>query len=271
LFDTDHTLNYKKAIIASIEASKIIMDFYDKGFKSNIKSDGSPVTEADLAASKIISEILLDTDIPILGEETEHQSFTVRKNWILNWCVDPLDGTKEYIKRNGEFAVNIALIEKNQPIFGVIAWPAEKKVLFGGKTIGVYITEFDNLNNKDTWVKLSAKDSVNNPLVMTISHSVHSGASKEYIDELKNDFPNIDFIKKGSALKFFDLAQGIADIYPRFAPTMEWDIAAGQAILEALGGTICDLETGNSLRYNKENLLNPYFIARTNPLVKHIE
>lgn len=255
-------------MIASIEASEEIMRYYETGFQSQYKVDGSPVTEADLAASNIIGQHLLETNIPILGEETDKAAFEIRKNWTQNWCVDPLDGTKEYIKRNGEFAVNIALIENNIAIFGVIAWPVEKKVIFGGKETGVFVADFDSIISSENWLKLKAKEVSNVPLVMATSRSPHSGASAAFIEELKLEHPEIHFLRKGSALKFFDLAYGTADIYPRFAPTMEWDIAAGQAIIEALGGSVCSLESGEPLCYNKENLLNPFFIAKTKPLIK---
>ena len=257
---------YFLALEASIEASRVIMEFYEVGFKSNLKEDGSPVTEADLAASKVISSILQETNIPILGEETIHQDFTERKKWTLNWCVDPLDGTKEYIKRNGQFAVNIALIENQKSVFGIIASPTEQIVLFGGEKIGVYIADFNNIKNEEAWIKLEPKEYRNTPLIMTMSHSPDSGAPFDFIEDLKFKYPEINFLKKGSALKFFDLALGKADIYPRFAPTMEWDIAAGQAIIEALGGSVKSIENGEQLIYNKENLLNPHFIVLTKPL-----
>ena len=259
---------YHIALKASIEASKVIIEFYEKGFQSEIKKDGSPVTEADLASSEIISRILNSTNIPILGEETIHQDFAERKNWKLNWCVDPLDGTKEFIKRNDQFAVNIALIKNKQTIFGIIASPTDNTVLFGGEKVGVFISHFKDINNETKWLKLSARTIANNPLVMTMSHSPNSGASFDFIEKLKLTYPSIEYLKKGSALKFFDLAEGKADIYPRFAPTMEWDIAAGQAILEALGGSITSIESGQKLVYNKENLFNPHFIALTKPLIK---
>ena len=239
------------------------MEIYAIDFNSELKKDGSPVTEADLASSAIISEVLSITDIPILGEETEHQDYQIRKNWKLNWCVDPLDGTKEFIKRNGEFAVNIALIEKGCSIFGVIAWPEKKKVLIGGKNIGAYILDFQHLDEPEKWTKLHSKTTLNSPLKMISSRSHFSNQTIEFLDLLKINYPNIEHIHKGSALKFFDLTDGQADIYPRFAPTMEWDIAAGQAILEALGGEITEYDSGNSLRYNKESLFNPHFIAKT--------
>ena len=260
---------YQKAIIASVEASKVILKFYEKGFQSKFKEDGSPVTEADLASSTTIIQHLSETNIPVLGEESNHPSFEIRKKWDLNWCVDPLDGTKEFIKRNGEFAVNIALIKNNLPQFGVIAWPTNNKLIFGSKDIGVYISDFDNFENSSKWKKIESRNSPNNPLVMTVSHTFRSDVSNNFMENLKQEFTTIQLLKKGSALKFFDLAQGNADIYPRFAPTMEWDIAAGQAIIEALGGTVCSISSGKSLRYNKEDLLNPHFIVLTKPLVKN--
>ena len=259
---------YILAVEASIKASTEIMRFYEDGFNSNLKEDGSPVTEADLTASKIISSVLEKTSIPILGEETVHQDFQERKNWTLNWCVDPLDGTKEFIKRNDQFAVNIALIENQKSIFGVIASPTEKIVIFGGEKTGVYISNFETFHNQEKWIKLSEKNTPNSPLILCVSHSSYSEKTIDLIEKLKQNYSEINLLKKGSALKFFDLALGKADIYPRYAPTMEWDIAAGQAILEALGGSIISVETGESLIYNKEDLLNPHFIALTKPLIK---
>jgi 3'(2'), 5'-bisphosphate nucleotidase len=262
-----HSDTYQKALIAAIAASKVIMEIYTKGFQSKFKTDGSPVTEADIAAASIIGEHLQETGIPVVGEESEVASYEIRKNWDFNWCVDPLDGTKEYIKRNGEFAVNIALIHQNQAVFGVIAWPVAQKILFGGSAVGVHIADFDSVHSPTEWQVLAEKKEANSPLVVASSRTPHCGASASYLQQLTVNHGAIDFLKKGSALKFFDLALGAADIYPRFAPTMEWDIAAGQAILEALGGAVCSVETGLPLSYNKENLLNPHFVAVTKPLV----
>jgi len=257
---------YQQALIAAKEASEIIIDFYEQGFTTEIKSDGSPVTQADLASSLKIQEHLIKTNIPVLGEESIHPEFEIRKNWTKNWCVDPLDGTKEFIKKNGEFSVCIALIENNTPTFGVIAWPIKKKILVGGEGFGVFIVDFEDIDQNNKWEKLETKSSKNNPLVVLGSRSFHSH-SEDYIENLKKNHTEVVFKEKGSALKFFDLASGTADIYPRFAPTMEWDIAAGQAILNELGGEVLNVETGKPLTYNKENLLNPFFIAKTKPMI----
>ena len=257
---------YQLALEAALEASKAIMAVYEQDFESRDKQDGSPVTAADLAASEQIEKILAPLGIPITGEETEKAPYEVRKNWQQCWCVDPLDGTKEFIKRNGEFAVNIALIENGLPVFGLIAAPVKEEILLGSKETGVFILHFKDVDQIENWKQLGIPRRINDPLVMTCSRSHHSGPVLQFIQALKKITNDLTFLKKGSALKFFDLALGIADVYPRFAPTMEWDIAAGQAILEALGGEVVHAETGEPLYYNKANLVNPYFIARTKPM-----
>jgi 3'(2'), 5'-bisphosphate nucleotidase len=258
---------YIAAIHASIAASEAIMQIYQNDFEEIIKADGSPLTQADLASSDIIDSFLLPFGIPITGEETEKIPYEERATWTESWCVDPLDGTKEFIKKNGEFAVNIALIKNSKAHFGLIASPVRREIIIGSEETGVYIFSFDNSHDFSTWEKLSIPENHNNPIVLIGSRSHHSGSMLEIIESLKSTSSEIEFTQKGSALKFFDLALGTADIYPRFAPTMEWDIAAGQAILEALGGSVIHAETGEALRYNKENLLNPFFIARTATLL----
>ena len=256
-------LIYQRAIEAAIEASIAIIQIYDQDFHQVIKQDGSPVTDADIAASICIEKILQPLGIPITGEESDKEPFDQRQSWQQSWCIDPLDGTKEFIKRNGEFAVNIALIENGKPIFGLIASPVQEQVLLGSKETGVFIFHFQDWQVQEKWIKITPPLKTNFPLVMACSRSHHSGPVLQFINGLKEPNHDINYIKKGSALKFFDLALGKADVYPRFAPTMEWDIAAGQAILEALGGEVVHAETGEPLRYNKANLVNPYFIART--------
>jgi len=257
------------AIQAAIEGSAAIMNIYQKDFERKQKQDGTPVTEADLASSQRIESILAPLKIPITSEESPKAHFDERKKWKKSWCIDPLDGTKEFIKRNDEFAINIALIEDGRPTFGLIASPVNEEIIIGSKEVGVYLFKFDDAYKNENWKKIDAPICANNPLVMACSRSHHSGQVLEIIHRLQQNMPPIKFIKKGSALKFFDLAQGKADIYPRFAPTMEWDIAAGQAILEALGGEVIHAKTRKPLRYNKANLVNPYFIATT-LTVKHL-
>ncbi len=255
--------NYTIALQAAIDASFVVMEYYNVGFSSENKSDGSPVTEADKASSDLINSRLQTTEIPIIGEEIVNLSFNVRKNWTENWCVDPLDGTKEFIKKNGEFVINIAHIVAGKPVFGIIVSPVQKKILLGGKTTGVFIGSFDAAGQTDNWIEISANTHINQPMVLVSSRSFHSPKTAEFVEELRKKYGSLTYLEKGSALKFFDLATGTADVYPRFAPTMEWDIAAGQAILEALEGTILNVQTGKPLTYNKEELYNPYFIAQT--------
>ncbi|MGB0932792.1 MAG: 3'(2'),5'-bisphosphate nucleotidase CysQ family protein [Lishizhenia sp.] len=257
-FESKHLI----ALNAAVEASKKIMEIYAKGFETEIKTDGSPVTEADLASSEIISEILSTTNIPILGEEKLKQPYSARKNWKENWCVDPVDGTKEFIAKNGEFVVNIALIEEHKPVFGLIASPVKKEIIFGGKAFGSYFSTFENLSEENKWIQLPELNTINSPCVMTSSRTHHSGNTLKIVHQAEAQYGKLEFIKMGSALKFFDLVQGNADVYPRFAPTMEWDIAAGQAIYEAIGGEVLHATKGIPLYYNKENLKNPYFIAK---------
>ena len=259
---------YMIALQASVTAAEKIMQFYKEGFQTDFKSDGSPVTQADLASSAIIDSFLIPTGIPITGEETVKTPYSERINWTESWCVDPLDGTKEFVKQNGEFAINIALIRNGKPVFGVIASPVEQKILFGGKETGVYITAMSDWSNSDNWTELLDTYLINKPLVVTCSRSHHSGPVLQFLNDLKDIHSELEFIKKGSSLKFFDLALGHADAYPRYAPTMEWDIAAGQAILEGLGGSVVHAHTHEPLRYNKDNLTNPYFIAKTKALIE---
>lgn len=260
---------YTIAIKAAIQASGIILDIYNEGFDVEIKKDGSPVTKADLASSKCIIEILSKTGIPVMDEESEKAAYEIRKDWKSYWCVDPLDGTKEYVKRNGEFAVNIAYIANGEAIFGIIASPVNQNMIFGGPEMGAFYASFEDSKDPKSWTKLEAAEKINNPLVLISSRSHYSGISLDFVNTLKETHGEISFLQKGSALKFFDVALNRADIYPRFAPTMEWDIAAGHAIVNALGGEILNANTGQALVYNKEDLTNPHFVVRSKSLIKH--
>lgn len=251
---------YHIAIQAAVEASKLLLEYYSADINPKIKLDGSPVTEADLASSLLIRKILSQTNIPIVDEESEHASYELRKNWIQSWCVDPLDGTKEFIKKNGEFAINIALIENQKAIFGLIASPVNHEIIIGSKTFGVFIFDFNDAQNPNKWRKILSSIE-HAPLNIIISRSHESEKIKDFIRKIEQEFGVCGIINKGSSLKFFDLAQNKASIYPRFAPTMEWDIAAGQAILECLEGEVLHAEKFEPLIYNKEDLRNPHFVA----------
>lgn len=261
--------HYLKAIEAAVQASGEIMRIYQTSFLKNFKSDGSPVTEADTASSRIIEDILESTGIPIICEENPNFDYHIRKSWKEVWVIDPLDGTKEYIRRNGEFAVNIALVRDGEAVFGLIASPVNRRLLFGGLGKGAFVANFDTATDEKHWVKLEPQP-INSPIVLASSRTPYRGQEVELINHIQQ-FDEIDYLKKGSALKFFDLAEGTADVYPRFAPTMEWDIAAGQAILNELGGVVVDAYSGEPLTYNKESLYNPHFVAKSKAYLTKLE
>ena len=254
---------YLSAIHAAIVASKEIMRIYNDVINLEYKEDGSPLTNADLASSKIIHDHLEPLGFPITSEETINTTYQERREWASFWCVDPLDGTKEFVKKNGEFAVNIAFIEGSYPVFGLIASPVYEEILFGGKEIGVYYCSYGDISEASKWKQIPGGDGINHPLIVIGSRSHPSELGKKFFEDIMLITKDLEYLSKGSSLKFFDLANGTADVYPRFAPTMEWDIAAGQAIIEALGGEVTNALDGTRLQYNKEDLTNPFFIAKT--------
>ena len=254
---------YLSAIHAAIVASQEIMRIYIDVINLEYKEDGSPLTNADLASSKIIHDHLEPLGFPITSEETINTKYQERKKWEGFWCVDPLDGTKEFVKKNGEFAVNIAFIEGSYPVFGLIASPVYEEILFGGKEMGVYSCSYGDISEASKWKHIPGGDGINHPLIVIGSRSHPSELGKKFFEDIMLITKDPEYLSKGSSLKFFDLANGIADVYPRFAPTMEWDIAAGQAIIEALGGEVANALDGTRLQYNKEDLTNPFFIAKT--------
>ena len=243
----------------SIEAGKEILNFYNNDIEVTHKDDLSPLTKADLASNKIILEALtkLNSNIPILSEESL-VDWSIRKNWKKYWLVDPLDGTKEFIKKNGEFTVNIALIEDNNPILGVVYVPAKSLLYLAEKNKGSFKTNTKNkLENFEGIQRILVSSQTNRPRV--IGSRSHSNAT--FDNWVKEKFPNADIVQAGSSLKFCLIAEGEADIYPRFGPTSEWDIAAGHMIVNEAGGKIRTFQN-DSIKYNtKENIINPEFYA----------
>ena len=190
------------------------------------------------------------------------------KNWEYFWLIDPLDGTKEFVKRNGEFTVNIALIFNGSPVLGVIYVPVKDTLYFGSEGLGSYkLTKGENLNgcnNLEEVVKVSQKlpiDNIDRPFTIVGSRSHMSDETREFIEKKEAEHGNVDIMSIGSSLKLCMVAEGKADIYPRFAPTMEWDTGAGHAIVEFANGYVLKAENNEALKYNKENLLNPWFIV----------
>ncbi len=260
-----------KAINVSIIAGEKIIDVYNSSdYKILSKEDNSPLTIADKRAHDVIYESLLETKIPILSEEGKIPEYDERKMWEYFWLVDPLDGTKEFIKRNGEFTVNIALIHKKDPVAGVIYIPVTKELYFGGDSLGAFKAkinvndEFSNIKTFDDYFNISQKLPFKHKArkyTVVGSKSHLSDETKAYFKQLEQEHNEIDIISKGSSLKLCMLAEGRADIYPRFGLTSEWDTAAGHAILNASGGSLKKIN-GEDFCYNKKNILNPYFIAR---------
>ena len=253
------------AINASIKAGNEIERIYNSNFSIEYKEDKSPLTEADKAANKVIVKHLLTTEIPILSEEGKSIDYNERKNWSLFWLVDPLDGTKEFIKKNGEFTVNIALIRNGLPIMGVVYAPILKKIYFGARRIGSYLLSgneiYDSFKEiKSKSIQLPIKE-VNGKYFVLASRSHLSKETESFVNNLKKAHSNLEYKSIGSSLKFCMIAHGDAHIYPRLAPTMEWDTAAGHAVLKFAGGNVWQVESGIEVTYNKENLLNPWFVA----------
>jgi len=244
--------------IANLAAHKIIDVYLDDDFDVHIKHDKSPVTEADLLAHHFIVEQLtaLSGNIPILSEESTSTDWQQRKDWPLYWLIDPLDGTKEFVDRNGEFTVNIALVNQGQPIMGIVQAPVLDTVYFAAKNIGAFKSSSSNITSS---IKVRNVPVVDDQQIFTVA--IGRGCVSDKLKEFYQALPGHNTIRIGSALKTCLIAEGLADIYPRFGKTSEWDTAAAQCILECAGGCVSDMQL-NHLSYNtKDCLLNPEFIA----------
>jgi len=252
------------AILASIDAGKEILKVYNTNFDVEVKDDKSPLTVADKNANSVIISFLENTDVPIISEENKQIPYEVRKNWSSCWIVDPLDGTKEFIKKNGEFTVNIALIKNGIPELGVIYTPVSGELYFAEKNKGAFKfiwKEQVPIERIFSEAERLAPSKWESPLKVVGSRSHMNEDTLNFVKELSKSYET-DIVSKGSSLKFCLVAEGSAHVYPRFAPTMEWDTAAGQAICEAVGLEVIDQSTQKPMRYNKENLLNSYFLVK---------
>jgi len=255
------------AIPAALEAGQAIMAIYE-GAACTVewKSDNSPLTCADRAAHDVIMRFLKETPYPVLSEEGRSVPYAERSEWNPLWIVDPLDGTKEFIKRNGEFTVNIALIEDNAPVCGVIFVPASGLLYFGGEGLGSFRIEMAaGYPGLDTVLANSARlprtcDRASYVIMGSRSHG--SPELEEFVAKARVEHAQVELVPAGSSLKICRVAEGSADVYPRLGPTMEWDTAAGHAIARFAGKGLTCWETGAELMYNKENLLNPWFVVR---------
>ena len=251
---------------AALEAGAEIMKIYTdpaQDFGVEKKSDNSPLTLADKAAHLCILRYLDETGIPILSEEGQHLPFEERKEWNRMWVVDPLDGTKEFIKKNREFTVNIALVENGTPVLGVIYIPVTDILYYGIVGEGAWKeTPSTPPSMGRTKENLPIDGKVGRwSFVVVVSRSHMSPETEEYISQLRKNHDKIQLISSGSSIKICLVAEGTADSYPRFAPTMEWDTAAGDAIARAAGRQVVNIQTSQPLLYNKEDLHNPWFLV----------
>ncbi len=250
---------------AAVRAGDTILEVYQTPFTVERKADHSPITLADKNANEVIQRMLTETGIPVLSEEGREISYAERSTWSELWVVDPLDGTKEFIKQNGEFTVNIALVRNGFAEFGVIYQPVTDILYYGDSSAGAF--KIQEASKKDLKELRKYSVAIGNdvlPKTFTIvaSRSHLSPETAEYIDAAKHEHGTLDFISSGSSLKLCMIADCKAHVYPRFAPTMEWDTAAGHAIMKAAGKNIFAYSTGLELRYNKPDLLNDWFIAK---------
>jgi 3'(2'), 5'-bisphosphate nucleotidase len=286
----DNSYSLTRPLLAALRAAKdagrAVLDVYNQDFDVWYKDDRSPLTAADQRSHKIIVDHLSDPSIesfPVLSEEGKDIPFEQRRKWKFFWLVDPLDGTKEFIKRNGEFTVNIALIYQHRPILGVIYVPVKKCYYFASKGVGAYRLRYNETDGVlddgiiesgedealDTLVKRSDRlpcdnmrsDNSGSQLIIAGSRSHPSKEFEAFVENMKKKYSKVEVVSSGSSLKLCLVAEGRADIYPRLGPTMEWDTAAGQAVVEQAGGSVVNYETGEPLEYNKKNLLNPWFIV----------
>ena len=252
-----YSIELELALDAAVKAGENIMEVYNSTESINYekKADDSPLTVADKKSHNTIIDFLKETNINIISEESKSIDYDERKNWEEYWLIDPLDGTKEFIKKNGEFTVNIALIKNNKPHLGVVYCPVKKILYWNDHEKKVFKREGEDQ------IELTKRVPVNENeegLRVVVSRSHMSEETSDYVNKLTNP----ELISCGSSLKFLYIADNKADIYPRFGPTMEWDTAAAHSILNALEINVIILETGRELSYNKENLLNPYFIIK---------
>lgn len=246
------------ALDAARRAGEAIMEIYrspESDWQVERKADNSPLTLADRQAHAVIARALAPTGIPVLSEEGAHAPWATRRAWTRLWVVDPLDGTKEFIRRNGQFTVNIALVEAGRPRLGVVVVPATGMAYYGTEEDGAWRAAAG-----EEPVRLPRKEA-ERPFTVVASASHMSPETAACIDRLREAHPDLRLVSAGSSLKLCLVAEGTADVYPRFAPTMEWDTAAGHAVALAAGRSVRDARTGQALTYNKEDLHNPWFIV----------
>ncbi|MDQ1244544.1 MAG: 3(2), 5-bisphosphate nucleotidase [Campylobacterota bacterium] len=252
----------------ALRAGEAVMQIYAKDFSVEYKDDKSPLTEADKVANEIICSELskLYPDTQIMSEENKQTEYEIRKNWEYYWCIDPIDGTKEFIKKNDEFTVNIALIHKDTPVLGVVYAPALDEIYYAKKGEGAFKEVLSDQYSGLRIQKLPLKtnNDHNKSISVVASKSHMSPETQDFIDNLALSTEHLALVSKGSSLKLCMVATGEADIYPRLGPTMEWDTAAADAIVREAGKNVFvyDENFSSTIKYNKQNLLNTWFVAK---------
>ena len=261
--------NYTLAIQTAVSAGKAILQIYgEEGIEVEHKPDESPLTLADKRSHEIISAALMETGIPVLSEEGREIPYMNRSWWSSFWLVDPLDGTREFLSRNGEFTVNIALVVEERAEFGVVYAPVRNDLYVGLSGRGAFLCREEKhfLQPLDYLVQFStplpSREEDENYFRVVASRSHFNKETRDYIAALDTEGKEISLVNSGSSLKICMVAAGEADLYPRLGPTMEWDTAAAHAVVKASGKNVYRIDDGQELEYNKENLLNPYFVVR---------
>jgi 3'(2'), 5'-bisphosphate nucleotidase len=274
-------MKYAKCLVDAVglalQAGEAILGVYGSDFEVQTKSDNSPLTLADQKSHGIIESGLSRHGITVLSEEGRDMPYKERKQWDTIWIVDPLDGTKEFVKRNGEFTVNIALIEQQYPVLGIVYAPVPDVLYFGSIEIGAYkVADGSRLRDRqgdekssdarlDALIQVSQKlpchSSAQRDYTIVGSRSHGTAELEAFVARKREEKGAVAFIQAGSSLKICLVAEGTADIYPRLGPTMEWDTAAGQAVAECAGARMFGYESRERLSYNKPDLLNPWFVV----------
>jgi len=274
-------MSHKKYIVdaidASVHAGRVILEVYHTDFEVENKADTSPLTLADRRSHELIKARLSPHGVPIISEEGRHIPYETRRNWSLLWIVDPLDGTKEFVKRNGEFTVNIALIEGQRPVLGAVYAPVLDCLYFGSRELGAFklvdatrqfffVQEQASLEHRFGMLmaaaaKLPLVQKSDRSYTVVGSRSHATPELEQFVERKREEMGEVEFIAAGSSLKICLVAEGAADVYPRMGPTMEWDTAAGQSVAECAGARVYGHGDGTPLVYNKPDLLNPWFVV----------
>lgn len=255
-----NNISIEELLKISSQAGLAILDIYHQDFDVEFKQDNSPLTLADKKSNHIIISMLseLYPEIPYISEETKLIPYEQRKDWEYFWLIDPLDGTKEFVKKNGEFTINIALVYKTEPILGIVYAPAKNKLYYALRGQGCFKVE----GSKAPIAIHARRNRSFEKLIVVGSRSHADNELEKYVNEMKQQYQTVEFIAAGSSLKFCLIAEGKADVYPRTGPTMEWDTAAGHVIALESGKQVLQFNSEIPLSYNKKDLLNSWFIVR---------